>query len=186
MSSNQKTTSRKTRSARQSRSSTRKTSPSGTDTSKQQDEPSPERLTDPSSTLGFTELEPLPFKPPATRDPNTGQFLPGKSGNPAGRPPNRKNQITEIKQELELAVRQNISPAQIAQIVHRMYELALMGSVGAAKLILDKTISNARTEEEDVKDSGGVRIVIDNLTLEAPNKGEKVIDITPTQPEESE
>lgn len=46
-----------------------------------------------------------------------------------------------------------------------MYLEALAGSVGAAKLILDKTISNAKTETEDQDGPGTVKIVIENMTL---------------------
>lgn len=110
-----------------------------------------------------------------------GRFPKGVSGNPAGRPKNARNAITDIKQELELAVRQNMSPIKIAQVVDKMYELALEGSVGAAKLLLDKTISNARTETDDQDGPGSVRIVIENMTLE--KKPEVVIDVTPTKEE---
>ncbi len=46
-----------------------------------------------------------------------------------------------------------------------MVELAKDGSVGAAKLILDKTISNAKDIEEVKADGGGVRVIIENVTV---------------------
>ena len=66
---------------------------------------------------------------------------------------------------MELAIRQDMSPAKLSQIVNKMYELALEGSVGAAKLLLDKTVSNAKTEEDDGEGPKGVRIVIENMTV---------------------
>ena len=76
---------------------------------------------------------------------------------------------------MELAIRQNMSPMKLSQIVDKMYELALEGSVGAAKLLLDKTVSNAKTEEEDGEGPKGVRIVIENMTV---NPAEKPVEMT--------
>lgn len=100
----------------------------------------------------------------AKRGPD-GRFLPGKSGNPAGRPLSAKNQITVKKQQLELAVRDNVHPDEITEIVKSMIKLAKEGSVQAAKLILDKTVSNARDAEDVQKDDGGIRVVIENVTV---------------------
>jgi hypothetical protein len=94
-----------------------------------------------------------------------GKFLPGVSGNPRGRPPSKKNQITNLKQDLEIAIRQNVNPRDIQEIVQSMVDLAKEGSVGAAKLILDKTVSNAREVEDTKADSGGIRVVIENVTV---------------------
>lgn len=119
----------------------------------------------------------------ATRDEN-GRFLKGQSGNPAGRPVGTKNQIVQLKQDLELAVRKNVVTKDIQDIVYAMVREAKAGSVGAAKLILDKTISNAKDPEDPESGSGGVRIVIENFTMQAaaesnhpaPIEGEKVIN----------
>lgn len=95
-----------------------------------------------------------------------GTFVKGVSGNPAGRPPSRKNQLTVLKQDLEIAIRKNVRPAQIHAIVDRMVDLAINeGSVGAAKLILDKTISNAKDDEDIKQAGGGVRVIIENVTV---------------------
>lgn len=95
-----------------------------------------------------------------------GTFPAGVSGNPAGRPPSKRNQITNLKQDLEIAIRRNVRPAQIQAIVEKMIDLAINeGSVGAAKLILDKTVSNAKDEEEIKGDGGGVRVIIENVTV---------------------
>ena len=103
-------------------------------------------------------------KPPV-RD-NKGRFVAGVSGNPNGRPLSKRNQITTLKQDLEIAIRENVRPEQIKQIVDKMIELAIYeGSVGAAKLILDKTLSNAKDSEEIKADGGGVRVIIENVTV---------------------
>lgn len=110
-----------------------------------------------------------PKKSPATRA-DDGTFLPGKSGNPRGRPKGRKNALTVLKQDLEIAVRDNVSPAEVGAVVRKMTELALEGNVGAGKVILDKFVSNAK-EGEDEKDSGGaLKIIIENAQLEVQNQ----------------
>lgn len=99
-----------------------------------------------------------------TRNPD-GTFPAGVSGNPRGRPPSKRNQITDLKQDLEIAIRRGVRPAQIQSIVDKMVELAQEGSVGAAKLILDKTVSNAKDVEEVKNEGGGVRVIIENVTV---------------------
>lgn len=94
-----------------------------------------------------------------------GTFKKGVSGNPHGRPPSKRNQITELKQDLEIAIRQGVKRKDIQDIVDAMVEEAKKGGVQAAKLILDKTISNAKDAEEIKQDGGGVRVVIENVTV---------------------
>lgn len=95
----------------------------------------------------------------------SGQFVKGVSGNPAGRPKGKKNQITELKQDLELAVRRQLGPDQIGNIVQKMAELAAEGNVQAAKLILDKTVSNAKDTEDAEQAGNTLQIVVKNATL---------------------
>lgn len=112
-------------------------------------------------------------------------WKPGQSGNPSGRPKGRKNKITELKQELEIAVRDHLNPADIRKVVARMMELAIEGNVGAAKLILDKVLSNAK-EADDSPDQGGTFIFeVKNLTLKHDEPEQEIIDITPTQETEN-
>lgn len=99
-----------------------------------------------------------------------GTFLPGVSGNPKGRPLSKKNQLTNLKQNLEIAIRENVDPTDIQLIVKSMIDLAKEGSVGAAKLILDKTVSNAKDVEDSKADQGGIRVVIENVTVGRENE----------------
>ena len=46
-----------------------------------------------------------------------------------------------------------------------MIKVAKGGSVQAAKLLLDKTVSNARDTEDTQKDNSGVRVVVENVTI---------------------
>ncbi len=96
-----------------------------------------------------------------------GQFVQGVSGNPHGRGKGVKNAITAHKQELELAVRQSMTVGKITRIVDKLVELAEEGSVPAAKLLLDKCVSNARDSDEVDSGEGGVTIVIKNATFAA-------------------
>ena len=115
------------------------------------------------------------------RDEN-GRWLKGESGNLNGRPKGRKNVITELKQDLEIALRENLTVSDVQDVVAAMLLKALEGNVGAAKLILDKVMSNAR-EAEDVQDtSGGLKIIIENATLTNLQDTRNVpIDVTPTE-----
>lgn len=97
-----------------------------------------------------------------------GTFQKGASGNPAGRPKGRKNEIVELKQDLEIAVRSHLKLSTITKIIDKMADMAEKGHVAAAKLLLDKVISNAR-EVDDVNEigTGGIVIRIENATFAA-------------------
>ena len=107
-----------------------------------------------------------------------GTFLPGSSGNLNGRPLGRKNKLTQMKQDLEIAVRDHLQPRRIRSIINKMCEEAENGSVGAAKLILDKVLSNARDGEDAAESSGTFVFQVKNLTLKHDDEN-PIIDITP-------
>lgn len=137
-------------------------------------------MTDQTATITDTTRESNPQS--LVRD-EQGRFVKGVSGNPNGRPKGKKNVITELKQDLEIAIRENLSVDDVQQVVAAMLLKALEGNVGAAKLILDKVMSNAR-EADDVQDSsGGLKIVIENATFDALQSTQtpNVIDVTPTE-----
>lgn len=104
-----------------------------------------------------------------------GRFPAGVSGNPAGRPAGRKNEITALKQDLEIAIRKSVRPEQVARIVQKVVNKAMNGNLQAAKLILDKVMSNAGEPEDAQKQGGGIRIVIENATFAASNKPATVV-----------
>lgn len=108
-----------------------------------------------------------------------GQFPKGVSGNPNGRPPGRKNQITALKQDMELAIRQHVRPEKIKKIVEKMANKAANGNVAAAKLIFDHFLSKVTDTEDTADKSGGITIRIENATFAAnQSKSPKVIVAT--------
>lgn len=129
---------------------------------------------------------------PAVRSPD-GKWVKGQSGNPHGRPPGRKNQLTELKQDLEIAVRRNITPRQISEIVQSLYILAVNGNVAAAKVLLDKVVSNAKDGEDAENQRPVINVIVENATIGAPQKkpvqadiidGE-IVEPSPTKSEDS-
>lgn len=98
-----------------------------------------------------------------------GRFVKGKSGNPAGRPVGTRNKINRLKGELELAIREGLRPGEIRSIVASMVAEAQAGNVAAAKLILDKVMSNARGEDEGEERGNTFKVVIENLTVDHGN-----------------
>lgn len=94
----------------------------------------------------------------------SGQFVKGVSGNPKGRPKGIKNRITELKEEVEVVVRETVTPERIRNVFEAMYNEALAGNVQAGKLILDKFITNAKEAKEGGEEAPEITIRIRNLT----------------------
>lgn len=105
-----------------------------------------------------------------------GRFVTGQSGNPNGRPKGKKNHITNLKQDLEIAVRENMSPERVKAVVDAMFAAALEGNVGAGKLILDKVLSNARDSEDEKESNTGLKIIIERANLDILQQTSNVID----------
>lgn len=95
---------------------------------------------------------------------SSGQFVKGASGNPKGRPKGAKNRITELKEAAELALREAVDPETIKRIFQSMAAEALDGNVQAAKLILDKFVTNAKVEQERGEENPEIVIKIKNLS----------------------
>ena len=113
-----------------------------------------------------------------------GKFVKGVSGNPAGRP--KKQQLKDLQQDLEIALREHITVDKVKRIINRMVEKAEGGHVGAAKLILDKVISNARdSDDAGANDGRTVVFRIENATFAAQQAKTQtpieVIDVSVTE-----
>lgn len=110
-----------------------------------------------------------------------GTFAAGKSGNPAGRPKGNKNKITQLQQDLEIAVRENVSSADVKEILETLVKDAKGGSLGAAKLLLDKLIPNAKSGDDIDAGRGGINIIITNATAKAPDEKEVEAEVVTTE-----
>jgi hypothetical protein len=123
-----------------------------------------------------TGLSPESSQSLETRD-EKGRFVAGVSGNPNGRPKGRKNVITALKQDMEIALRENLSIEDIKGVIQSMLAEALNGNVGAGKLILDKVLSGAKTEEDVKETGGGLKIIIEHANIDSFQKdGNTIID----------
>lgn len=101
-----------------------------------------------------------------------GKFLEGVSGNPAGRPLGSRSKLVKIKERLDIAVRENVSADRIYRIVAKMADMAELGDVKAARLILDKFLSGAASgddPEDTSQASRGITIRIENATFAKEN-----------------
>jgi hypothetical protein len=94
---------------------------------------------------------------------NSGQFLKGQSGNPAGRPKGSKNKTTMIKQALEGQLVDQLA-VDAGDILAKAINLAKQGDGAMIKLVLDKLLPNARDGSGiDLTKTGGVNIIIKSM-----------------------
>ena len=127
----------------------------------------------------MNEIEKLAETIPARKRP-AHLWKKGQSGNPSGMKKGTKHRITVLKQDLEAAVRENLKPRVIKNVLQKMVDMALDGHVGAGKLILDKFITNATDSDAEVAASGTFIFQVRNLTLKTDDEDEHtIIDITP-------
>lgn len=105
-------------------------------------------------------------------------FPPGKSGNPAGRPKGTKNQITVLKEALELRLR-NKAAYKIEKVLDKAIELALAGDRLMIKLLLEMHVSKSAHTEDSTGGKSQVAVVIQNLT--DGSGPSKVIDVSPSK-----
>lgn len=121
-----------------------------------------------------------------------GRFVKGQSGNPQGRPPNTKNKLATLRKELELAVIEHVGIEKVKRIINKVVERAEAGDMRAAKLILDKVVSNAGPGDETAENGRTVVFRIENATFAAQHQIEQqkpnsidvqVTDVTPIKQE---
>ena len=95
------------------------------------------------------------------------QWVPGKSGNPKGRPLTRRDKILESKLKLEQIVRGRISPERIGKVIETLLKAAEKGDTKAAKTLLPFFLTAAsHGQEEDTRgDRGGIVFRIENATI---------------------
>ena len=125
------------------------------------------------------ENEAIMAPAPVPRTP-TGQFPVGVSGNPAGRPKGSKNRIVQLRQDLEVALREHVRVDEVTRIIDVMVAQAISGDVSAAKMILDKVLPNARDADEESGQAPTIKVVIENATFG------RVADVAAVTPIEGE
>lgn len=115
-----------------------------------------------------------------TRD-DKGRFPTGQSGNPAGRPKGTKNHLVQLKQDVEVALREHVSVADLKDVIQNLVTRAKTDNK-AAKFVLEFFVSKAR-DTEDVQD-GSTQYVfkIENATFASP-VGERTESPTAIQAE---
>lgn len=74
------------------------------------------------------------------------KFKKGKSGNPKGRPVGAKNQITLLKEAMELALRER-AQNHLLEVMDMCLTLAKSGDQAMIKLLLDLHMSKGTTQD---------------------------------------
>ena len=96
--------------------------------------------------------------------PNKGKFLPGRSGNPRGRPKGIEDRRVALRALLE---------PRAPQLVEKVVQKALKGDVGALRLCLDRLIPPVKARYETVSlPLGGTLADKGNAVLDAAARGE--------------
>lgn len=99
-----------------------------------------------------------------------GQWVSGQSGNPAGKPKGTKHQITQLRENTELALREYMSSPENARkalkALDKLFEQAANGDTASLKLLFDKVLPNARggSDDGDAEKQRPVAIQIINQT----------------------
>lgn len=122
-----------------------------------------------------------PDKPTTTAGITKGKWVKGQSGNPKGKPKDLRT-IAVLKNDLELAVREKLSPATVSRVINRMVDIALNDpepkhAISAAKLIVDMAISKAAVQEQ-ANQRPAISIIIENATMAAQKLEEQPIEAT--------
>ena len=97
-----------------------------------------------------------------------GTFPAGVSGNPRGRPKGSKNQITLLKESLELAMRETSEPHMV-KVLEKAIELALEGKESMIKLLLELHMSKGTTQDQ----GKGIEKV--SININGPKKETEVV-----------
>lgn len=86
-----------------------------------------------------------------------GTFPKGVSGNPEGRPKGSKNQITLLKQSLELQLREQAAP-DLGKVLEKAIELALEGNPAMIKLLLELHMSKNTSDDPKAAEKVAIQI----------------------------
>lgn len=97
---------------------------------------------------------------------------------PRGRPPGAKNKTTIFKEAM-VGEFQNIAEKEVPAVLEKLFEKAKGGDIKAIKIVMDKLVAPARSEDDTVK-KGGITVNISVGSMEAA----QAIDIEDAEYEE--
>jgi|HubBroStandDraft_3_1064219.scaffolds.fasta_scaffold849755_1 hypothetical protein len=115
----------------------------------------------------------------ANREPGTGKFLKGQSGNPNGRPPSIRAKIGLNQALMEDFVRGRVPAKDVLKVVQETFRAALgngKDAVANRKLIFEFFIQKPRDVEVSEEKSNSVVIRIENATFKATHNEPSVIE----------
>lgn len=110
-----------------------------------------------------------------TKKSNLKKWQPGKSGNPAGRPPGSKNAITQLRIAIEQAVRERVAE-EMVEVAEKAIDMAKKGDRVMIKLLMEMFVSKAPQVEDAEQGVQKISIAINKLDLNP--KPVNVIDVT--------
>lgn len=127
----------------------------------------------------MSEVLTSPSVPAVLRKDKT-KFVAGKSGNPSGRPKGSKNQITLLRQSLELQLREAAAP-NMAAVMQKAVDLALDGDRSMIKLLIELHVSKQNSDQENAVDKVQIHITtpapaLTNVTPSKPVRTPDIID----------
>jgi len=95
------------------------------------------------------------------------RWVPGQSGNPAGRPKGSRGKIALRKADLELSLRE-FSQQYVPHVLAQALEMALNGDRSMIKLILELHMSKPQHHDSEDAGKNQVQILVQNLTQDKP------------------
>jgi len=117
-----------------------------------------------------------------------GEFVPGQSGNPAGRAKGTKNKITLARLLLESQLRDTLMQAG-PKLMTQAVKQALGGNDRIMRVLLDKMLTTPRDAQEQDTQDREINVVIQNLVTDQSSaakpklvEGEKLVRVPVTIP----
>jgi hypothetical protein len=86
-----------------------------------------------------------------------GTFKPGQSGNNKGRPKGSQNQLTLMRRELELVLREQMAPEMLA-VLAKAVELAKAGHPGMIKMLMELNVPKGLPDDGRIADKVEIKI----------------------------
>jgi hypothetical protein len=111
---------------------------------------------------------------PVVKTSGSPKFVKGVSGNPSGRPKGSKNQITLLRQSLELQLREAAAPDMLG-VLNKAVELAKEGDRAMIKLLLELHMSKQAQDQENAVEKVEINITSTGPQIVSPTKQQNVI-----------